>query len=90
MGKERTSNVGMAFWTHKKAKGSSVESTGDKLYSYGTVIAQHLPDGKTIGNASKYSVTTSRHQSQCNVRAANYTVTGVPRGTTDLKPYLKK
>lgn len=85
-----TSGVGRAFWSGRAAVGSSVHSSGDKLFSYGTVILQRLANGRTIGNATKYSTTTSKHQSQVNVRMATYTVTGVPRGVTDLRPYLKK
>lgn len=85
-----TSDVGRAFWSKRAATGSSVHSSGDKLFSYATVILQRLPNGQTIGNATKYSTTTSKHQSQTGVRMATHTVTGVPRGVTDLRPYLKK
>lgn len=62
-----TSKVGDAFHKGLIAKGSSVTSTGDKLYSYGTVILQRLPNGRIVGNITKYSPTTSRHQSQTGV-----------------------
>jgi len=86
----KTREVGEAFWNRKSAQGSSVHCTATRLYSYGPVILQRLPNGRTIGNTTKYSTTTSRHQSECGVRDATYTVTGVPRGTEDLRPYLKK
>ena len=85
-----TRSVGEAFWKGKAAKGSSVHSSGDKLFSYGTVILQRLGNGRTIGNITKYSTTTSKHQSQTSVRRATKTVSGVPRGTTDLRPYANK
>lgn len=39
----------------------SLSSTGDKLYSYATCIAQHYND-KILFNTVKYSSTTSHHQ----------------------------
>ena len=84
-----TSDVGRAFWSKRAAGGSSVHSSGDKLFSYSTVILQRLANGKTVGNVTKYSATTSKHQSQVGVRMATHLVSGVPRGVTDLRPYLK-
>ena len=43
-------------------RGSSISSTGDKLYSYSTPIAEWKKD-KIMLNENKYSVTTSRQQS---------------------------
>jgi len=73
-----------AFWKGKPGRGSSTSSTGDKLFSYGTVILQRQPDGKVIGNITKYSNTTSRHQSQSGVHMADIIVVNVRRGTNDL------
>ena len=84
----RTSQVGNAFWNNRKATGNSVRSTGDKLYSYFTVLLQRLPDGKVIGNITKYSSSTSKHQSQCQVRFADLLVDNIPHGTNDLSAYL--
>ena len=50
------------FIYHKVASGSNLVSTGDKLFSYNTCIAQWYPVG-IIYNETKYSPTTSRHQS---------------------------
>ena len=83
-----TSEAGRAFWEGKKAKGSSVESTGNKLYSYATVILQRLPSGEVIGNDTKYSNTTSKHQSQVRVMSADIIVHNVPRGEDDLRKYM--
>lgn len=77
------------FRKGKAGKGSALWSAGDKLFSYGTGILQSIPDGRLIGNITKYSRTTSRHQSQAGVRSACFLVDNVPRGTTDLVPYLK-
>ena len=84
-----TENVGRAFWSGRAAVGPSVHSSGDKLFSYSTVILQRVGNGQTIGNTTKYSTTTSKHQSQTGVRMATHKVSGVPRGVTDLRPYLK-
>jgi len=83
-------DVGRAFWSKRAIGGGSVHSSGDKLFSYGTVILQRLANGQTIGNVTKYSTTTSKHQSETNVKMATHQVSGVPKGATDLKPYLKK
>lgn len=45
----------------KVGKGNSVSSTGDKLFSYSTIIAERI-DGKVYVNPTKYSVTTSKAQ----------------------------
>lgn len=50
------------FIHHRAACGSNLVSTGDKLFSYNTCIAQWYPHG-VIYNETKYSPTTSRHQS---------------------------
>jgi len=57
-----------------------------KLFSYSTIIAQRFDNGTIIFNATKYSPTTSRHQSllfRCGlcvyVKAAN-----IPMGTHEL------
>jgi hypothetical protein len=84
-----TSDVGDAFWRGMKARGSSVHSTGDELYSYNTLILQRLPDGRTIGNITKYSVTTSKHQSQVGVRGATMFAAHVPFGCHDLRPHIE-
>jgi len=82
-----TAKVGEAFWRGDKARGSSVHSEGDKLFSYATIILQRLRNGVVIGNATKYSITTSKHQSQCRVNDAGEILTGIPIGTQDLRQY---
>ena len=83
-----TFGASVAFWNGKAAKGSSVESTGNKLYSYTTVILQRLSSGEVIGNDTKYSATTSRHQSQARIASADIIVHNVPRGEDDLRKYM--
>lgn len=75
-----------------------VNHDGSKLFSYGTVIAQKLPNGAIVLNDTKYSVTTSKHQS--HIRSAIYRFAStlkiyrtnklVPIGTYDLTPYYTK
>lgn len=52
-----------AFAFGNKARSGSLTSTGDKLFSYNTVIAEFKDDTLYI-NVTKYSVTTSKHQHQ--------------------------
>jgi hypothetical protein len=42
----------------------SVSRADYVVYSYSTPIAWHIPDVGWIENATRYSVTTSRHQSK--------------------------
>ena len=84
-----TSEVGNAFWNREKAKGSSVKTDGEKLWSYNTVILQRLSNGSTIGNTTKYSSTTSRTQTQVGVKNATFLVDKVPMTAQDLQEYNK-
>ncbi len=76
------------FKKGKPCKSKSVTSTGDKLFSYSTIICQRLEDGTTIGNITKYSPTTSHHQSEVGVSYCTYVVGNVPINTKDLIKYL--
>lgn len=62
-------------------------STGSKLYSYNTVIAQYY-NGALIGNATKYSVTSSKHISHIKQYVDGWTNNNVPIGTDDLGKHL--
>ncbi len=75
--------VCVRFWQSKEGHNRSISSTGDKLFSYSTCILQRR-DGKVVGNVTKYSRTTSKHQSLARVRSVDYVVGGVRRGTKDL------
>ena len=76
----------------------SISHDGSKLFSYGTVIAQKLPNGAIILNDTKYSVTTSKHQNDiryaisCYAKALTtyHTDNFVPVGTYDLTRYYSK
>lgn len=57
-----------AFSNREKARSStgSLESIGDRLYSYATCIAEYDKYGRLYINLTKYSCTTSHHQSILN------------------------
>jgi hypothetical protein len=46
-----------------------------------------LPDGRTIGNITKYSTTTSKHQSLAKVKHCDVLVNNVPVGADSLIGY---
>ena len=64
----RNEEVVIAFLHRERAKSStgSLWSTGDCLYSYSTCIAEYTKDGKLYVNLTKYSTTTSHHQTLIN------------------------
>lgn len=73
----------------RRGKASALSISGDVLYSYATAIAQHI-DGRVIINVTRYSPTTSRHQSKLRREIPHaVTVENVPRGAPDLRPYLR-
>lgn len=83
-------DVVKAFYNKEKAKTENVESTCIKLYSYNTVIAEHSVVKRKpciIKNVTKYSHTTSKHQSYVN--KYDFTVDNLPIRTFDLKQYVK-
>lgn len=49
------------FLVGEPGKALNLYSTGKKLFSYFTCIAQYTEDGLIV-NKTKYSVTTTRHQ----------------------------
>lgn len=79
----------------KKGNSMHISDDGRQLYSYGTCIAQRLQNGQFIVNASKYSVTTSRHQFHLRnaLRGAQYIETSmhIPRSEYyyDLIEFIK-
>lgn len=76
----------------KEVSTKNVRFVGNKLFNYGTCLAQHLQDGTTIFNRTKYSVTTSKIQNYIAYELGTYKVvevTGVPAGTPDLTSYVK-
>lgn len=60
----RNEEVVIAFSHKERATNStgSLWSTGDCLYSYNTCIAEYDKEGKLYVNLTKYSKTTSNHQ----------------------------
>lgn len=56
------SDVAVNWALRKQAQGSHFYSDGEKLWSYGTCIGQHLDDGTIIVSNSRYSNSTSKHQ----------------------------
>lgn len=58
------SEVVCAFYKKKKARSSTgnLISTGDKLFSYGTIIAQWTGVKTVFKNATKYNKNISKHQ----------------------------
>lgn len=54
-------------------KGRTLASDGRSLYNYNTLIAYHSDNGKLYINDEKYSVTTSKIQSQIRCKSKHYT-----------------
>jgi len=65
-------------------------ASGERAWSYSTAIRDRLPDGRSIGNVTPYSTTTSKHQGWAGVRACAVQVDGVPRGTGNLADWYQK
>lgn len=75
----------------ESAATANVRSNGDKLFNYGTCIAQRH-EGKIIVNVTRYSTTTSKMQNYLRRELSDYDVievASVPRGTCNLVPYIK-
>ena len=69
-GKTPLRNIINGYYTYK---GRTLRSDGKSLYNYDTLMAYHSDDGKLYINKDKYSVTTSKIQSQIRYRAKDYT-----------------
>lgn len=66
----------------------TVSIDGDRLFSYATCIAQRVKDGIVV-NGTKYSVTTSKHQSYLRNAisrsgVASVEIDGILRGCSRL------
>lgn len=79
-----------AFKHKRCASLDNLESTGYKLISYSTVIAQWI-NGRLVINATKYSKTTDKHQAAIiwDKRYKPIYVYNVPRNTTNLLEYIQ-
>ena len=76
----------------ESAATANVRSNGDKLFNYGTCIAQRH-EGKIIVNVTRYSTTTSKMQNYLRRELSDYDVievASVPRGTCNLVPYIQQ
>lgn len=78
------------FIRRRAACGSNLISTGDKLFSYNTCIAQFNGHALVL-NETKYSVTTSKHQhylknavTNSGIWATTYLVDNVDYNIQDL------
>jgi len=79
-------DVVQCFYDGKAGHNRSLRSTGDKLFSYQTVILQRIR-GILVGNTTKYSRTTSKHQTLAKVHHADSTVQHI-KGAQDLSQYV--
>lgn len=78
-----------AFLNGEKGTSLNMTSTGEKLYSYNTVVAQRTHTHGMIFNATKYSSTTSKQTSYFwkNLECFNL-VKYVPINSHDLIDYI--
>lgn len=83
----KNSEVAKAFLEGKCASSNNMYSSSDKLFSYSTCIAQHF-EQEIIGNATKYSPTSSKHLSYIKCNVTLWTKKQVPRGASSLVEYL--
>ena len=94
----KTKEVAEAFCKGIRGIGNTLTSTGDKLVSYHTVIAQkvsiNLALSNFILNATKYSVTSSTHLGYARRYLESHsipyimTTKQVPYNELDLTKYL--
>lgn len=80
------------FVNHAKAcKGNSVTSTGDKLFSYNTIIAERI-NGVMYANFTKYTQTTSKAQNNLALVLSGHAIIvegNVPLDTQSLADFIK-
>lgn len=61
-----------------EGRSGNISFHGDNLYSYGTVIARHMPDGSVALSTHSYSPTTRKHQSAASYAVNHRRVIRVP------------
>ena len=87
----KNSEVVEAFLKGRVAvnQGGSLFSTGTKLFSYATCIAEWSKDSLII-NLTKYSVTSSKHlyYLKRSYQGNYHTILGVPMGKSSLSKIL--
>ena len=76
-----------AFLNHKKAKNTNMKSTGYRLYSWNTCIAEHYNE-KLIVNLTKYSRSTSKQQNY--LPQGDYCLTDIPYNAAGLIGYINR
>lgn len=83
----KNKDVIIAFSHRERARNStgSLWTTGDCLYSYYTCIAEYNREGYLYMNDTRYSVTTSKHQSLCRrYLSVDEFVYGIERNKTHI------
>ena len=83
----KNKDVVEAFLRHRKASTKNLCSTGIRLLSYNTCIAEHYED-EIIGNATKYSTTSSIHLFHIKPYVDRWTTRNVPINSWTLYNYL--
>lgn len=68
-GKTPLRNIVNGYYVYK---GRTLVSDGKALYNYSTLMAYHSDNGKLYINKDKYSVTTSKIQSQIRSKSKHY------------------
>lgn len=86
----RNEDVVKAFLHKMPLHTINLHSTGNKLFSYDTCIAEWTDNDILIGNATKYSSTTSKHMYYIKSYVDEWTTKDVPRGTMSLINYVNK
>lgn len=86
-------DVAKSFVKGVFATGSNFYTDGEKIFSYNTIVAQRT-NGGYIVNTTKYSCTTSKHQTYLRRALEGFQVKEtekpVPYGATDLAKYVAK
>lgn len=75
------------FLKGEKGRSLNMTSTGDKLFSYNTVMAEWI-DGKMVFNGTKYSRTTSKQVNWLRGYADVVTSKLAPFNAQDLVQYI--
>ena len=86
----RNEDVVKGFRDGLQVHSEHLSSENDKLYSYSTCIAQWIGN-RVYLNCTKYSATTSRHQSLVRHICNPYRIScdSIPRGITKLDKYIQ-
>ena len=84
-------DVAKAFYQKKRLSNKNLTSTGNKLISFSTTIAERICVDADIvlivKNVTKYSITTSKHQAYIH-KYNCVTKDNVPKNTANLRKYI--